>query len=117
MRDTLTAVGQQEEYIWGYQRVADGDACDFCLELEGAQFKTDDPMPIHPNCGCGVEPVVYTRGVDNRNSLSNFNRSPVEPPTAMIDRAAQLTPDGVAIRSHGELGPVITDPAHDFSLV
>lgn len=49
------------EIIWGYQRVADGDACDFCAMLDGAQFRTDDPMPIHPGCGCGVEPVEYTR--------------------------------------------------------
>jgi len=50
-----------EDIIWGYQRVADGDACEFCAMIDGAQFRTEDPMPIHPNCGCGVEPVEYTR--------------------------------------------------------
>jgi hypothetical protein len=103
MRDTLTAVGESEEIVWGYQRVTDGAACDFCLLLNGAQFRTEDPMPIHPNCGCGVEPIVYTRGFSNRNNLERFN--------------ATATPEGVAISPHGELGPVVGDPAHNFSLV
>jgi hypothetical protein len=103
MRDTLTAVGEAEEVVWGYQRVTDGAACAFCLELNGAQFRTDDPMPIHPNCGCGVEPVVYERGVANRQNLERFNRNPTPPPS------------DVAIKEHGELGPVLGDPSHDFT--
>lgn len=105
MRDTLSTVGQSEEVVWGYQRVTDGAACDYCLLLNGAQFRTEDAMPIHPNCGCGVEPIVYTRGFDNRNNLARFNANPTAPPK------------GVAISNHGELGPVVGDPAHDFSLL
>ena len=115
MRDTLSIAGNTDDSIWGYQRVADGDACDFCLELEGAQFRTDDPMPIHPNCGCGVEPVVYTRGVDNMNALRDFNRNPTAVPVERVNQAASLTPEGVKIVTHGELGPVITDPSHSFT--
>ena len=100
MRDTLTSVGQAEDSIWGYQRVADGGACEFCLLLDGAQFKTDDPMPIHNFCGCGVEPVVYTRGWANRNNLAKFNSS------------LQKTPKGVDVNTHGERGPVIGTPDH-----
>lgn len=100
MTNTLTAVGGSEEVIWGYQRVADGAACEYCLLLDGAQFRTDDPMPIHPSCGCGVEPVVYTRGFDNRNNLETFNKS------------LTGTPKGVDVTTHGEMGPVIGDPSH-----
>jgi len=82
MRGTLTAVGAAEE-LWGYQRVADSGACEFCQELDGAQFLTEEPMPMHPHCGCGVEPVPYTRGR----------------PTPI--------PAGVAVSEHGELGPVL----------
>jgi hypothetical protein len=106
MRDTLTTAGEADPDIWGYERVADGDACAFCLELDGAQFRTDSPLEIHPNCGCGVEPIVYTRGYDNRNNLKTFENQPMNRPPS----------DKVTIRQHGELGPVITDPAHDFSL-
>ena len=103
MRDTLNVVGEAEPDLWGYQRVTDGAACSFCLLLNGAQLRTEDPMPIHPNCGCGVEPVVYTRGFDNRNNLATFNASPTPPPK------------GVAVRDHGELGPVLGDPSQNFT--
>lgn len=96
MRDTLQAVGQANDTIMGYQRVEDGDACDFCQEVDGAQFRTDDPMPLHNNCGCGVEPIEYTRG-----RSSSFQPTP--------------TPDGVAIDQHGELGPLLTSPADHFT--
>jgi hypothetical protein len=65
-----------DDIIWGYQRVADGDACQFCLMLDGAQFRTDSPMPIHPFCGCGVEPVEYTRLGKGRR------RAQPDPPSA-----------------------------------
>jgi len=103
MRQTLSAVGQADPDIAGYQRVADGDACQFCLMLDGAQFRTSTPMPIHPFCGCGVEPVVYTRGFANRNNLAKFN----------ADKA--VVPKGVAVNSHGELGPVLGSPDEQFT--
>jgi hypothetical protein len=103
MRDTLQLVGREDDSIWGYQRVADPGACSFCLKVNGAQFRTADPMPLHNFCGCGVEPVVYTRGVDNRNALSAFNASPTP------------VPEGVAVHTHGEMGPVLADPAHHFT--
>lgn len=53
MRDTLTSVGESDPDIWGYQRVADGNACEFCLMLDGAQFRTDDALPIHNFCVAG----------------------------------------------------------------
>jgi hypothetical protein len=103
MRDTLKAVGDTDPSIAGYQRVADPGACEYCLLLDGAQFRTDDPMPIHNFCGCGVEPVVYTRGFDNRNNLAKFN----------ADKTS--IPDGVKVNDHGELGPVLGDPDQHFT--
>jgi len=101
MRDTLKAVGDIDPEIAGFQRVANPGACDFCLLLDGAQFRTDDPMPIHNFCGCGAEPVVYTRGFANRNNLKTFNET--------------KAPKGVEVSTHGELGPGSGDPAHDFT--
>lgn len=101
MRDTLQGVGEIDPEIQGYQRVADADACDFCLSLDGAQMRTADPMPLHNFCGCGVEVIVYTRGAANRNNLAKFNET--------------ATPKDVAVHEHGELGPVITDPAETFT--
>jgi hypothetical protein len=44
--------------IYGYQRVADGGACEFCQEVDGAYVKDADAMPLHNNCGCGVDPLT-----------------------------------------------------------
>jgi hypothetical protein len=86
MRDTARSL----DTGYGYQRVADGDACSFCQMVDGAYVKSGDAMPLHPMCGCSLEPL--------------FEPSPL----------AVNLPDGVAVREHGELGPVLVDPAHNF---
>lgn len=90
MRATAGAVQEADEAIFGYQRVADAGACTFCSMIDGAYVKSADAFPLHNNCGCGLEPL-----------------------TSPHPRAA--LPDGVAVRQHGELGPVLTDPAHSFT--
>lgn len=97
-RDTIARVGEADDRIMGFRRVANGGACAFCREVDGAQFRTETPMPLHNGCGCGVEVVEYTRG--RRRELT---------PTS--------TPETVAVHEHGELGPVLADPAHDFTTV
>ena len=91
MRATANAVQEADAGIYGYSRVADGAACLFCMEVDGAYVKSADAMPLHNNCGCGLEPL-----------------------TAPHPRAATL-PSGVAVHQHGELGPVLGDPAHNFT--
>lgn len=75
---------------FGYRRVADGDACQFCLAVNGAYVKSGSAMPLHPHCGCSLEPL-----------------------TEPHEGAARL-PNGVAVRQHGELGAVLADPSHHF---
>lgn len=91
MRGTASAVQGADAGIFGYQRVADPGACEFCSLVDGAYLKSADAMPLHNHCGCGVEPL-----------------------TAPHPRAAKL-PSGVSVHQHGELGPVLADPAHDFT--
>lgn len=93
MRQTMQTVQDAEPRIRGYVRVPDGGACDYCLALAGAFVKNADAMPLHNGCGCGLEPVVD-------------DRPPVTP-----------VPDSVAVHEHGELGPVLGDPGHDFTSV
>lgn len=94
MRRTLQSVGERDEGLMGFKRVANPGACSFCLTVNGAQFRKQDPMPLHPLCGCGVEPVPYARG-------ARFKPDPM--------------PEGVAVRDHGELGPTLGDPSHSFT--
>ncbi len=91
MREASAAFQEADEGFYGYTRVADGDACDFCSEVDGAYVKDAGAMALHNGCGCGLEP--------------NDEPHP---------RAVNL-PSGVAVHEHGELGPVLTDSAHDFT--
>jgi hypothetical protein len=91
MRATANAVQEADPNLYGFTRAADPGACAFCAEIDGAYVKSADAMPLHNHCGCGLEPL-----------------------TSPHPRAASL-PSGVAVHKHGELGPVLTDPAHDFT--
>lgn len=90
MRATAGAVEKADPGIYGYQRVADGGACSFCLEVNGAFVKSASAFPLHNNCGCGLEPLTS-------------------------ERSSTPLPETVAVHEHGELGAVLADPAHDFT--
>lgn len=89
MRKTSATVASVDPGIYGFMRVANPGACDYCLELDGIYLKDPMAMPLHNNCGCAIEP-------DSE------------------DRPATPTPDTVAVNDHGEVGPVLGDPAHSF---
>lgn len=90
MRAMSAAVQEADPAIQGWQRVADPDCCTFCQEVDGAVVLSADAMPLHNHCGCGVEPLT-------------------DSPTATA------TPATVAVEQHGELGPVLADPADNFT--
>lgn len=89
-RATLQAIQDLEPRIRGWKRAANAEACSYCRLLDGAFVKRADAMPMHDFCGCGLE-VIH-----------------VEPQETPL-------PDGVAVHTHGEYGPTIADPAHDFT--
>lgn len=91
MRATADAAQKAEIGIFGYARAADPGACEFCRLVDGAYVKSASAMALHNRCGCGLEPL-----------------------TAPHPRAVTL-PSGVAVHEHGELGPLLTDPSHDFT--
>lgn len=105
MRDTALAV-EKTYGDFGYQRVADGDACAFCQEVDGAYVKGEAfVMDLHPGCGCGIEP------------LAEPHKGAVYLPDGTQVRPYAHGPlnDNVAIKQHGELGGVLWNPAHDFT--
>lgn len=83
------AIQSADPAIRGYQRIADASACAFCRLVNGAFVKSASASPLHNGCGCGLRPVL--RDVE---------------PTPL--------PAGVAVHDHGELGPLLGDPAHHF---
>lgn len=90
MRGTMQAVQQTDDGIYGYRRVADPGACEYCAAIDGAFVYSADAMPLHNHCGCGLDPVT---------------------------RAARVTPhpDTVAVHEHGELGAVIAPAGDHFT--
>lgn len=90
MARTARTVGEADFRIQRFRRVADANACAFCQALDGSILGSADAMPLHNHCGCGIEPLTEPQAI-------------TKPP-----------PD-VAIREHDELGPVLADPAHEFT--
>jgi hypothetical protein len=88
---TVRAVLSDTRDVTGYRRTLTGsDSCDKCVGAARTIYRTDELMPIHPGCNCGVEEVVD------------------QAPTPRL-------PDDIAVREHGELGPVLTDRDEQFT--
>jgi hypothetical protein len=172
MTHTVRAVAQtQPETIFGFERVPDPNACDLCLIASTQRYRTDQLMPIHNHCGCGIRPLLEptsreinkdlyrqlksehamdsltaqrrARGFQDRAAANRRRADDARRQLAAEDnptlrkrlndradsydtraaeqlRAAAELRDGhapattVAVRHHGELGPVLTDAAHHF---
>lgn len=83
-QQSLTAGGFR-----AYRRVLGGKPdCDLCVEAAQNTYSTEDLMPIHPGCDCGVEPV---EGEPTESDM-----------------------DGVVVQEHGELGPVLAVAGQHF---
>jgi hypothetical protein len=99
MRHTLRLVGEQDDLILGYRRVPNTDACPFCKLIAGRRYLTSDLLEVHARCRCGVDVITKANRGDFTGKRSN-------------DLAV---PTGVAFHEHGELGPLVGSPDHDFT--
>jgi hypothetical protein len=110
MRATAAQVQRADPNIFGYQRAANANACEFCQEVAGAYVKEADAMPLHNNCGCDLEPLTgvhrlathLPNGARVRNARGGPLISTPPPPT-------------VAVHTHGELGPMLGAPGDNFT--
>lgn len=91
MRETAGFIDREDSSFAGFQRVANAGACAFCQEVDGAFVSYEDVMALHNYCNCGVEP---------RQNVSD------------LPRQGELD---VSLNDHGELGPMLGDPEHDFT--
>lgn len=98
-RDASRAYGMTSDRVAGFRRVADPGCCDFCLSIDGAKVLSDSPAPLHNRCGCTVEPIEV--GSSDAHGFLSF--------------AAGAVFGDTLIEEHGELGPVITDKAYEFT--
>lgn len=57
-RSAATVVDQRTDAITGWERVPDGNACAWCLEVAGQTYTTADSADFgHDRCGCDVIPA------------------------------------------------------------
>lgn len=56
-RDTILNTLRSDGDAKGFVRVAAGNACAFCSELEGKHANSDEAFPAHDHCSCTAEPV------------------------------------------------------------
>lgn len=98
--------------ITHYKRVPDGTACVFCLTASTKRYVSADLMPMHTRCGCSVMPLVGAAAdspVADHALLARLKASSDRPDYWNDPKAA------IAVREHGELGPVLTHAGDDFT--
>ena len=54
----MRELGSSVDAVRGWQRVLSGPGCEFCAEAADEVYASDDLMPVHVGCMCGVAPVV-----------------------------------------------------------
>jgi hypothetical protein len=124
MRSTVAQVGEIDK-VPGWERVPDANACSLCLIASTQRYRSGDLMPIHNRCGCGVRPLTAEAGhVINRDLYQHLKANGAidqitsQRQRARLTEATAATPDLTAqIVHHGELGPVLVDAAHDFTVI
>lgn len=120
-RAATLQVVESDDRVVGYRRVLTGGSCALCATASTQRYRNGDLMPIHNHCDCGVAPIIGSRdpgNVINRPLLDDLKATGGD---YAKDRRLTVDEDGtvrlpdVAVREHGELGPVLTERADDFA--
>lgn len=106
--------------VTGYARVPSGDnTCALCEVASTQVYHVEDLMPIHPGCGCSVEPITESNPWDQEaadQKLEDTHAS-VQDQLGMSDSGARA-PDYrkvVVTNEHGEIGPVLGIRGQNFT--
>jgi hypothetical protein len=116
--------------VVGYRRVLEsGRSCALCIVASTQRYHSEDLMPIHPRCDCGVEPIYGDRDpgqVIDPDVLDNLQDTITER-FGSSDAGAREIPgvggdgkplryrDVIVVHEHGEIGPVLTVRGQDFT--
>jgi hypothetical protein len=103
-----------------YRRVPGGEnPCELCEIASDQVYFTDDLMPIHDNCACDVEEETgeglteHDIAYHHLSAIENDDPN-ADPEIINLDDPADDSKQ-VAIRDHGELGPVLTWADQNFT--
>ena len=116
-REVLKAGGIQR-----YARVTGGSACWLCEIAATQVYFTEDLLPIHPSCNCSVQPIPDGGEAEIRKGFTpeeilRHSDEQVRRMTGLVENEASLKDyqDLVAVREHGEIGPVLTWKHQSFT--
>ncbi|MEV0823844.1 hypothetical protein [Nonomuraea rubra] len=97
-RNAADAVIDADRRVIGFKRVLSERPthCPLCAVASTNHYRRGDLLPIHPGCGCGVEPVYESGDWDD-----DLNRQ-------VADAYAEaIRNQQVAVLDHGEYGPYL----------
>lgn len=88
--------------IIGYRRVLSGEVCEICELASEHKYNTEDLMPIHNNCTCGIAPIYG-------------NSDPAKVIDSKVESSDNRAEDGIEVHEHGEVGPVLAIKGQHFT--
>jgi hypothetical protein len=117
-RNAGLAARNANDGIVGYIRTLSGfENCALCYVASTQRYRRGDLLPIHPGCDCGEQPIYGTQDpgqIINEQRLEAVHEA-VENRFGISDRSARaIDYRQIAIREHGELGPVLTVRGQHF---
>jgi hypothetical protein len=109
-RTALTAVNESVgSAVTRWVRVPDGESCGFCAEAAGWTYSDPEQSPLHPGCGCTLEPVL-----EGESSQLSVPRTSVDEDNASEAAAVEDGEADYTIHDHGELGAVAYPAGQSF---
>lgn len=114
----FSARGRNDRIV-GFARTLTGaENCALCYVASTQRYTRGDLLPIHPGCDCGEMPIYGTQdpGQVIDELRLNATHEAVEQRFGFFDPGArQIDYRQIAIREHGELGPMLTVADQNFT--
>lgn len=120
---SASAAMQRMPRVTGYRRVPDAKACALCLIASTQRYHKADLLPIHPGCGCDVEPLTGNEPegqVIDRELLNRVHNAVRQQFGTQSFSAGDIGTTGLKYRDliithhHGEIGPVLAVRGQHF---
>lgn len=112
--------------VRGFARVISGDnTCALCAIASTQVYSREDLMPIHPGCGCDVEPITADSPWDQEAA----NQRLADTHASVLERVGVADAGGrdvglgtgrdytklIVTHSHGEIGPLLSVKGQHFT--
>lgn len=116
-RDAAHDTLNEAQTVTGFRRVlhpelARGGSCGLCVAAADRPYAKADLMPLHDGCGCAVLPILGEN--DPGHTLNSADLKKLYADAGGTTAGPALHHVKVAVRQHGELGPVLVDARHHF---